>query len=347
MPTVLITGAAGLVGSEAVRYYAERGWTVWGIDNDQRSKLFGTTSIEGKKILLAERAIVPQWTFFQDDIRDAVAMDGIVKAAKPDLVIHTAAQPSHDWSAKDPLTDFAINATGTLNVLEATRKHAPGAVFCFTSTNKVYGDPPWVFLNELPTRWEPDANWPGFNESQTIDQTVHSPFGVSKAAADLMVQEYGRYFGLRTGVFRLGCITGPAHAGAELHGFLAYLVECCVSGKPYTVFGHKAKQVRDNIHAYDLVTAFDEFYKKPRAGAVYNLGGGRERSISVMEAILWVESLTKKRLNWSYNETARKGDHQFWVTDCSKFRSDYPAWEYKYGLEDMIREIVEAKKEAA
>jgi CDP-paratose 2-epimerase len=263
------------------------------------------------------------------------------------LVVHTAAQPSHDWAAREPHTDFGVNAIGTLNLLEACRQHAPEAVFIFTSTNKVYGDTPnRLPLVETDTRWELSETHPyyahGIDESMSIDQTKHSLFGASKVAADVMVQEYGRYFGMKTGVFRGGCLTGPAHAGAELHGFLSYLMKCTVTGKPYRVFGYQGKQVRDNIHSHDLVEAFWHFFRAPRAGEVYNIGGSRHSNCSMREAIAMCEEISGRKLQWTYLEDNRIGDHIWWISDVRKFQSHYPEWKFRYGIREILEEIYQA-----
>jgi CDP-paratose 2-epimerase len=263
------------------------------------------------------------------------------------LVVHTAAQPSHDWAAREPHTDFGVNAIGTLNWLEACRQHAPGTVFIFTSTNKVYGDTPnRLPLVETDTRWELSETHPyyayGIDESMSIDQTKHSLFGASKVAADVMVQEYGRYFGMKTGVFRGGCLTGPAHAGAELHGFLSYLMKCTVTGKPYRVFGYQGKQVRDNIHSHDLVEAFWHFFRAPRAGEVYNIGGSRHSNCSMREAIAMCEEISGRKLHWTYLEDNRIGDHIWWISDVRKFQSHYPEWKFRYGIREILEEIYQA-----
>ncbi len=347
MSTALVTGSAGLIGSEASRYFHAGGRRVVGIDNDMRAKLFGG---EASTAWIAEdlSRSLSRYRHESLDIRDAEAVDGLLAelGTSVDLIIHTAAQPSHDWAAQDPMTDFSINAKGTLVLLEAVRRHAPQATFIFTSTNKVYGDTP----NRLPfveeeTRWElpEDHEWyGGIPETMSIDHTKHSLFGVSKVAADLLVQEYARYFGLNTVVFRAGCLTGPAHAGAELHGFLAYLMKCVVTGTPYTVYGYKAKQVRDNIHGADLVRAFDLVSEAPRRGAVYNIGGGRCSNCSMLEAIGLCQEIAGRKLTWTYDEEHRIGDHIWWISDLSSFRADYPGWKLDYALEDILREIFEA-----
>jgi CDP-paratose 2-epimerase len=261
-----------------------------------------------------------------------------------ELIIHTAAQPSHDWAACEPFTDFSVNATGTLTMLEMTRRYCPDAVFIYTSTNKVYGDlPNFLPLVEKELRWELDPMHPyaehGINETMSIDQSKHSLFGASKVAADVMVQEYGRYWGMKTACFRGGCLTGPGHSGAMLHGFLAYLMKCVITGEPYTVFGYKGKQVRDNIHSYDLVNAFDHFYQNPRGGEVYNMGGSRHANCSMLEAIALCQEIAGKKLNWTYSETNRSGDHIWWISDVRKFQSHYPAWQHQYGLQETLVEI--------
>jgi CDP-paratose 2-epimerase len=292
---------------------------------------------------------VKKYRHVDGDIRDAALLDSVFARYGGAIaaVIHTAAQPSHDWAATDPQTDFTINANGTLNLLEATRKHCPDAAFVFTSTNKVYGDAP----NSLPLveeerRWEVSSEHPfaahGIDESMSVDSCLHSLFGASKLAADVIVQEYGRYFGMRTACFRGGCLTGPGHSGAKLHGFLAYLAKCAVTGEPYTVLGYGGKQVRDNIHAYDLVNAFSHVMQAPRAGAVYNIGGSRHSNCSMIEAIAACERLTGKPMNWSYSEQNRTGDHIWWVSDVRRFQNDYPGWKYRYDIGAILAEIVDA-----
>jgi len=285
---------------------------------------------------------------FPLDIRDRDAVDKLFSkfGASTRVIVHTAAQPSHDWATRDPFTDFGVNALGTLNLLEACRKHAPEAVFIFTSTNKVYGDAPnRLPLVELDTRWEIDPKHPynaGIDENLTIDQSKHSLFGASKVAADILVQEYGRYFGLKTVCFRGGCLTGPGHAGTELHGFLAYLMKCAVAVKPYRVFGYKGKQVRDNIHSFDLVEAFWQFCQAPRSGEVYNMGGSRHSHCSMLEAIRLCEEISGKKMQWSYLEDNRIGDHIWYVSDVRKFQGHYPNWKYKYDLRALLKEIYNA-----
>ena len=348
MAVAIVTGSAGLIGSDAVRFLAGQGFDVAGIDNDMRRYFFGpSASTNGERAVL-ERSVAG-YRHFESDIRDASAVDAIFAryAADVAIVIHSAAQPSHDWAATEPLTDFSINANGTLNLLEATRKYCPDCVFIFVSTNKVYGDTPnRLPLVELAKRWEIAADHDyhphGIDESMSIDRTLHSLFGASKAAADLLVQEYGRYFGMKTACFRAGCLTGPGHAAAELHGFLAYLVKCAVERKPYKVFGYGGKQVRDNLHARDLVQAFWLFFQNPRCGEVYNIGGGRQANCSMLEAIELVEAACEGSMNWSYEATNRIGDHIWWISDTRKFRSHFPDWNVTHDIEDIIAEIRDA-----
>ncbi len=344
MPRAIITGSGGLIGSACVRYFVEAGFDVVGLDNDMRSKFFGPQA----STRAVTEALTAQYTEFVPrnlDIRDESGVDRVFSEHRGDLalVIHTAAQPSHDWAARDPKTDFGVNATGTLNLLEAARKHAPDATFIFTSTNKVYGDRPnFLPLEEHELRLElpEDHRWyRGIDTSMPLDRCTHSLFGVSKASADLMVQEYGRYFEMPTVCFRGGCLTGPDHAGAQLHGFLAYLMRCTVTGEPYTVIGYGGKQVRDNIHAADVAAAFAAFHARPRAAAVYNLGGGRFAHCSMLEAIAMCERISGSRLTWALAEAPRVGDHRWWISDLEEFRSDYPDWEPEYDLERTLREI--------
>jgi len=348
MSVAVVTGSAGLIGSEASRHFAGLGMVVVGIDNDMRSQFFGPEASTRRQREQLRAELSPQYRHIDADIRNGEALDAVFAeyGKHISLVVHTAAQPSHDWAARDPHTDFGVNAVGTLNALEATRKHAPDAVFIFTSTNKVYGDTPnRLPLIEQETRWEIDpahiyAN--GIREDMSIDQTLHSLFGASKVAADILVQEYGRYFGMNTGVFRGGCLTGPNHSGTQLHGFLAYLVKCAATGRPYTVFGYGGKQVRDNIHSADLIQAFDAFFRAPRAGEVYNIGGGRFSNCSMLEAIRICEELTDRPLNWTYTEANRTGDHIWYVSDVSKFAAHYPEWKLIHDVPSICREILEA-----
>jgi len=344
MKKVLITGSGGLIGSESVRFFSKKGFVIVGIDNNMREYFFGKES--STKWSVAElKKQIPKYQHQNIDIRDNKKIENLFRKYKFDLIIHTAAQPSHDWAAREPFTDFSVNANGTLVLLENFRKYCPKAVFIFTSTNKVYGDTPNLLpLIEKGSRWEINPKHPfknGIDESMSIDQTKHSIFGASKAAADLMVQEYGRYFNLKTAIFRGGCLTGPNHSGAELHGFLAYLGKCIAIGKEYKIFGYKGKQVRDNIHSFDLVNAFWHFYKKPRIAEVYNIGGSRHSNISMMEAIKKFEKITGQKAKIKYLKKNRIGDHIWYISDISKFKKHYPKWDFKYNIEDIMREICE------
>ena len=342
--TIIVTGSAGLIGSETVKHFAREGHRVVGIDNDMRSRFFGAeASTRATRDQLVET--IPDYQHHDIDIRDALSVRDLFKqhAGQISAVVHTAAQPSHDWAARDPQMDFTVNANGTLNVLEGAREFCPEAPFAFTSTNKVYGDTPnRLPLQELEMRWEIEPGHeyePGISETMSIDHTKHSLFGASKVAADVLVQEYGRYFGIPTACFRGGCLTGPAHAGTELHGFLSYLMKCTVSGRPYRVFGYNGKQVRDNIHSFDLVEAFAAFIEKPRVGEVYNLGGGRHSNCSMREAIQLCEEISGRRLTWTYEEDNRIGDHIWWISDVRKFQEHYPKWKFRYGLREILEEI--------
>jgi len=345
---VLITGSAGLVGSECVRFFSQKDFSVIGIDNNMRKSFFGdTASVEWNKDLLVKTS--PGYVHYDFDIRDKAAIEGLFRKYEFDLIIHAAAQPSHDWAAREPATDFEINAVGTQILLESFRAHAPQAVFIFLSTNKVYGDNPnkLPFL-ELESRYElPEDHkfYGGIDESLGIDNCLHSLFGASKAAADILVQEYGRYFGLKTVAFRCGCITGPYHSSAELHGFLSYLVKCCITGKKYSIYGYKGKQVRDNIHSHDLANAFYQFYLAPRAGEVYNMGGGRAASVSVLEAIGLCEEISGRKMAYEYADRNRIGDHIWWISDLSKFKAHYPDWSITYDGRRIIGEIFRQQKE--
>lgn len=350
MPVAVITGSCGLIGSEAVSFFSKLGFDIAGIDNNMRMYFFGKDG----SILWNKRRLQKEnknYTHFSVDIRNKEKIEKIFKGFNNDitLIIHTAAQPSHDWAAREPDVDFAVNATGTLILLEATRKYCPNAVFIFTSTNKVYGDRPNSLpLAELKTRFELPSDhryYRGIDESMSIDNCLHSLFGVSKVAADVLTQEYARYFGMRTGIFRGGCLTGPAHSGAQLHGFLSYLVKCCITGRKYSVFGYKGKQVRDNIHSYDLINAFYQFFKAPRPGEIYNIGGGRFANVSMMEAIEIAEKICGKKMNYEYIDKNRIGDHIWWISDVSKFKSHFPGWAYKYSIEDTITQIYQAQKD--
>jgi CDP-paratose 2-epimerase len=343
--TAIVTGSGGLVGSESVQYFVEAGYDVVGLENDMRAEFFGPSASTAPTTERLRNTLGPSFRSIELDIRDAEGVERVFSRYAPslELVIHTAAQPSHDWAASNPQLDFAVNANGTLNMLEATRRHAPSATFVFCSTNKVYGDLP----NRLPlvdagTRLELPAHHRyagGIDTSMSIDASTHSLFGVSKAAADLLVQEYGRYFDMPTVCFRGGCLTGPNHAGAELHGFLSYLMRCAMTGSAYTVFGYDGKQVRDNIHAADLVAAFAAFHNAPRAGAVYNIGGGRESNCSMLEAIELCERIAGRELQWRLSERNRIGDHRWWISDLEPFRRDYPEWRLTYDVETILQEI--------
>ena len=344
MSMLIVTGSAGLIGSETVKRFAKDGFRVAGIDNDMRAEFFGAEA-STKKTRDDLLANVRGYEHHNIDIRDAQRIDELFKQHREQIsaIVHTASQPSHDWAARDPQTDFTVNANGTLNLLEAARNFCPEAPFIFCSTNKVYGDTPnRLPLRELEKRWEVEPGHeyePGISETMSIDYTKHSLFGASKAAADLLVQEYGRYFGMPTVSFRGGCLTGPAHAGTELHGFLSYLMICTVTGRPYRVFGYKGKQVRDNIHSYDLVDAFVEFMRAPRTAEVYNIGGSRSSNCSMLEAIELCQEISGRKLTWSYDDTARAGDHIWWISDVRKFQSHYPGWKVRYGLRDILEEI--------
>jgi CDP-paratose 2-epimerase len=349
--TAIVTGSGGLIGSESVRHFVEAGLRVIGVDNDMRATFFGpgaSTRPQTEQLAAAYEEFTP----VELDIRDRDGVERLFRehAAELELVIHTAAQPSHDWAATDPHVDFGVNANGTLNLLEAARGHAPDATFVFTSTNKVYGDRP----NDLPLvsralRLELPADHRyhrGIDTSMSIDASMHSLFGVSKVAADLLVQEYGRYFGMPTVCFRGGCLTGPSHAGTQLHGFLSYLMRCTVTGEEYTVLGYDGKQVRDNIHSADVVSAFAAFHAAPRPAAVYNLGGGRDSNCSMLEAIALCEAIAGRSLTWRYSDAARLGDHRWWISDTGDFRADFPQWTITRDIEAILREIFEANVDA-
>lgn len=344
---VVVTGSSGLIGSAAVRHWDALGHEVIGIDNDMRSTFFGPTgSTEWNRQKLESET--ENFRSESLDIRNRELIFDLFRNEQPDLIIHCAAQPSHDRAASIPFLDFEVNANGTLNLLEATRQFAPAAVFCHMSTNKVYGDAPnELDLEELETRWDyaDPKDYHGINETCRIDQTMHSLFGASKAAADILVQEYGRYFGLNTGIFRGGCLTGVSHSGVELHGFLSYLVHVAVHGKPYTVFGYKAKQVRDQIECSDVVRAFDAFAKKPRPGEVYNIGGGRENAASVLECISMIREIGGYDLQYTVSSEARKGDHICYISDLSKLRRHYPDWDISIPLPEILQRMIQAEKE--
>ncbi|MCS4193426.1 CDP-paratose 2-epimerase [Salinibacter ruber] len=346
MSVALVTGSAGLVGSEAVEFFANLGMDVVGIDNDMRGAFFGEeASTKWKRQRLKNS--LERYIHYDVDIRNEEEINEIFSryGSALEVVIHTAAQPSHDWASREPMTDFTVNANGTLFLLEAVREHCPEVPFIFTSTNKVYGDRPNSLpLVEKETRWEVDEDHPyadGIPEEMSIDQSMHSLFGSSKAAADILVQEYGRYFGLKTGSFRGGCLTGPSHTGTQLHGFLSYLMKCAATGEHYTIFGYKGKQVRDNIHSADLVNAFYEFYKNPRVGEVYNIGGGRQSHCSMLEAIEMCEEIVGREMNYSLSDESRRGDHIWYVSDLTKFKDHYPEWDITYDVYDILEEIYE------
>ena len=331
-----------MIGSEAVEYFDRQGHRVVGVDNNMRRVFFGPAGDTTWNLERLKKS-TSRFEHRDIDVRDRERIFALVREARFDAILHCAAQPSHDKAKEIPLVDFEVNAMGTANLLEATRQFCPEARFVFLSTNKVYGDAPNERpLNELPIRYEfaDPADWDGINEECRIDRTTHSVFGASKVAADILAQEYGRYFGLNVGVFRGGCLTGPSHSGVELHGFLSYLIKCALSGQNYTVFGYKGKQVRDNIHSYDVIRAVEEFFKNPRPGEVYNLGGGRNNSVSMLEAIAKIEQITGKKLLWQYQDQARKGDHICYITDMRKFRSHYPNWELTRSLDAIFHEII-------
>jgi CDP-paratose 2-epimerase len=346
MDVAIITGSAGLIGSEAVRYFSRLGMHVVGIDNDMRKFFFGDeASTEWNRKRLENE--IDSYEHYGVDIRDYSSLRDIFErfGSSIALIIHTAAQPSHDWAARDPFSDFSVNANGTLNLLQATREYCPESPFIFTSTNKVYGDlPNYLPLVEQEKRWEISPShsyFRGISEDMSIDQSKHSLFGASKVAADVLVQEHGRYFGMKTASFRGGCLTGPSHSGTQLHGFLAYLMKCAATGTPYTIFGYKGKQVRDNIHSSDLIAAFYEFFKDPDYGAVYNIGGGRESNCSMLEAIELCQDITGRKLDYSYSDDNRSGDHIWYISDLSKFKQRYPNWCITYDVPRILHEIYE------
>lgn len=342
MPRLLVTGSNGLIGSEVVAYFDSLGWQVHGADNNMRRDFFGEKG-DTRWNQARLQAQCKHFSHHEVDIRSRVDVAELVAAVKPDLVVHAAAQPSHDLAASRPFDDFDVNAGGTLNLLEAVRRHCPDAVFVHMSTNKVYGDRPnTISLRELPTRWDyADPTYQdGIPETFSIDHSTHSIFGASKVAADLMVQEYGRYFGMRTACLRGGCLTGPNHSGVELHGFLSYLVRCNIEEREYVIFGYKGKQVRDNIHSYDVARAIETFYHHPSSGVVFNLGGGRANSVSILEAFEMVEAITGKPMRYSYQEKPRIGDHMCYISDLTHMRNSLPGWEITKSLADIMQEIV-------
>ena len=345
--TILVTGSSGLIGSEAVEYFDSQGHHVIGVDNNMRSVFFGPP---GDTLWNLQRLknVTKRFISIALDIRDREGVTALFREHRFDLIIHCAAQPSHNKAADIVLLDFEVNALGTVNLLEAARQHCPEAAFVFMSTNKVYGDAP----NEKPLRekdtrydYSDPADFEGIDENCRIDRTMHSLFGASKVAADVYAQEYGRYFGMGVGIFRGGCLTGPSHSGLELHGFLSYLLKVALSGRPYTVYGYKGKQVRDNIHSFDVVRAFEEFARNPRPGEVYNLGGGRGNSVSMLEAIARIEALTGRKIDWTYSEQARKGDHICYISNLAKLKSHYPAWGITRSLDSILEEMLAAERE--
>lgn len=348
MNVAIITGSAGLIGSEAVDFFSSKFDRIVGIDNNMRARFFGEdASVEWNRQRLEK--VIPNYEHHTIDIRNFDDLGNLFAQYGTDikLIVHTAAQPSHDWAAREPLTDFTVNANGTLNLLEQTRLNCPKAVFIFTSTNKVYGDNPnRLPLVELETRWEISEDHPyfehGIDENHSLDHCKHSLFGASKVAADVLCQEYGKYFNMNVGVFRGGCLTGPNHSGTQLHGFLSYLMKCAITGDHYTVFGYKGKQVRDNIHSWDLVNMFWHFYQNPRQGEAYNAGGGRHSNCSMQEAITQCEAITGNKMNYTYSEDNRIGDHIWYISDLSKFKSHYPDWNWKYNLNDILVQIHDA-----
>jgi len=351
MSVAVITGSAGLVGSEAARFFADLGFDIVGIDNDMRSAYLG---IEGSTLANRERLkqdLGSRYSHRNVDVRDNAAIKNLFQryGNAISLVIHAAAQPSHDWSLSEPMVDFTVNANGTQSMLEATRQLAPQAVFIFTSSNKVYGDSPNCLpLLEMETRWEVDsanARWEGIDETLSLDRSLHSPFGASKLAADVMVQEYGRSYGLRTVCFRCGCLTGPSQAGTRLHGFLAYLARCATIGREYVVYGYEGKQVRDNLHSSDLIKAFHEFYRRPQSAAVYNLGGGRSSNCSIREALQLCQEITGREAVWRYTAQHRKGDHRWWITNNAQFMADYPDWRVTLGIREIMESIFDGNRE--
>ena len=350
MAVALVTGSGGLVGSDSVRHLVEAGWDVVGLENDMRARFFGPDASTARTTAELLNAY-PEFRSLELDVRDADGVDAVFAehSRRLELIVHAAAQPSHDWAAREPQTDFGINANGTLNLLEAARRHAPDASFVLISTNKVYGDlPNQLPLEELETRLElPSGHryYQGIDTSMSLDRSTHSLFGVSKTAADLLVQEYGRYFGMPTVAFRCGCITGPHHAGAILHGFLAYLMKCTVTGQEYTVFGYGGKQVRDNIHSADLVAACMAYQRAPRQAAVYNLGGGRHSNCSMLEAIDACERIAGRELRWQLSDRARIGDHRWWISDVTEFTADYPEWGLNHDTESILGEIHDSNVE--
>jgi CDP-paratose 2-epimerase len=345
--TMLVTGSSGLIGSEVVSYFAKNGWNVIGIDNNQRAVFFGIEGDTQKNKYNLEKVFKNNFKHIDLDIRNRLEIINLIKKYKPDAIIHTAAQPSHDKSSLIPFDDFDINAVGTLNLLESVRINCPESPFIHLSTSKVYGDlPNTIKLKELKTRWDyDDDNYiNGINENFSIDQSKHSPFGASKLSADIMVQEYGRYFGMYTCCLRGGCLTGPNHRAVELHGFLNYMIKCNIQQISYKIFGYKGKQVRDNIHAYDVARFIDFFIQSPKKGEVYNIGGGRSNSCSILEAFELIEKISEKKQLYEYIDENRIGDHICYISDMSKIYKDYPNWDITINLTDIISQIVNSYK---
>jgi len=342
---ILVTGSSGLIGSEAVLHFGNQGYDLVGVDNNMRKFFFGEKG-DTSWMLRNLKEKVKNFSHMDLDIRDRQGVFDLFRKHEFGAVVHCAAQPSHDWAKNDPLTDFEVNALGTLNLLEATRKHCPAAPFVFMSTNKVYGDSPnYLPLKELKTRWDYSnkEHFEGVDESLSIDRSKHSVFGASKVAADIMVQEYGRYFDMNTVCFRGGCLTGPQHSGVELHGFLSYLIKTAVKGDPYTVFGYKGKQVRDQIHCYDVVRAFEAFINDPQHGVVFNLGGGRENSVSILECFDILKRMAGKEVNYTYNEQNREGDHICYISNLRKLKKEYPSWRITKDRDTIFKEMVGAE----
>ena len=348
--TILVTGSSGLVGSQSVDFFSSKAQNIIGVDNNMRKKFFGKNSSTSWN----KKRLENQYSNFKNkniDIRNYTELENLFKEYSDsiDLIIHAAAQPSHDWAAKDPITDFSVNANGTLNLLELTRNYSARAVFIFCSTNKVYGDKPnYLPLVELSHRLEIDSDHEyykfGVPETFEIDNTMHSLFGASKLSADILVQEYGKYFDLKTGIFRGGCLTGPNHSSAELHGFLSYLVNCGIKNISYNIFGYQGKQVRDNLHSSDLVNMFYHFFLNPKYGEIYNVGGQRNNSCSIIEAIEKIDITLGIKIKYKINSDFRKGDHKWWITDMSKFKRDYPQWSQKYNLERILEDIYHSSR---
>jgi CDP-paratose 2-epimerase len=344
MKKLIVTGSSGLIGSEVVEHYCQNGWKVYGVDNNMRADFFGPngdTRWNQKKLVIK----YPHFEHIELDIRDRTNVLRTLREIKPDAIIHTAAQPSHDLAASRPFDDFDVNAVGTLNLLEATRQACPEAVFVHMSTNKVYGDAPNnLNLVEKETRWDfaDPEYYHGIKETFTIDQSKHSLFGASKVAADVLVQEYGRYFNIPTCCLRGGCLTGPNHSGVELHGFLSYLIKCNLEGRKYNIYGYKGKQVRDNIHSFDVVRFMEEFVAAPRVAEVYNIGGGRENSISILEAFSLIESISGKQMIYEYVDQNRQGDHMCYISDLTKMKAHYPNWGITKDLQTTFTEIYQS-----